>query len=171
MHNLYVDSRYILIKSLGAMIRLLKKVEGQAKERGMEEKDLLEARLAPDMFPFVKQVQVMSDNAKAGMGRLSGKEIPSMEDNEASLQQLVERLEKTLAFVESVSEEDLRDADAQKIVIKYMPDKYQTAEDYTRDYLLSNFYFHFATAYAILRMKGYDIGKADFVGGLNLRDL
>lgn len=171
MQNLYIDTQYMMVHSLEAMIQLLKKVEAQAQERSEDTDALLQARLAPDMFPFVKQVQVMSDNAKGAMARLGGKEIPSYEDTESTLGELVARLEKTLAFVQSVTEDELHSADELKIIIPYIQGKFQTAEDYTRDYAIPNFYFHFVTAYAILRMKGYDIGKLDFVGSLHLQDL
>lgn len=171
MNKLYLDSQYMFKKSLTAMTQLLRKVEGQVKERGDDEQALLQSRLIEDMFPLVKQVQVMSDNAKGAMARLSGVDAPIMEDNETTFSELITRLEKTLEFVNSVTAEALEGADDRKIVIAYMPGKYQTAEDYIRDYALPNFYFHLVTAYGILRMNGYDIGKMDFAGGLNLRDL
>lgn len=171
MNTFYTDAKKMMLKSLRAMSMLLGKVQTQLPEKGHNEEELLQARLAPDMFPFVKQIQVMSDNAKGAMARFAAKEIPSMPDTEVSLKELVERLNKTIAFVESVSDADLAGADEQKITLPYFPEKYQTAEDYLRDYALPNFYFHFVTAYGILRMKGYDIGKTDFIGGLNLRDL
>lgn len=171
MQNLYIDTKYMMQKSLKAMMELLVKVENQLEGKEHNEEMLLDARLAPDMFPFVKQIQIMSDNAKGAMARLSGVEAPVMADEEKTLKELVTRLQKTLEFVQSTSDEELRKADERQMILPYFPGKYQTAEDYTRDFAIPNFYFHFVTAYAILRMKGYDIGKADFLGGLNLRDL
>ncbi len=171
MQNLYVDTKVMMQKSLKTMMELLAKVENQLEGKEHTEEMLMDARLTPDMFPFVKQIQIMSDNAKGAMARLAGVEIPSMPDDEATLKALVERLKKTLDFVSATSNEALMQADERKILISYFPDKFQTAEDYTRDFAIPNFYFHFVTAYAILRMKGYEIGKQDFLGGLNLRDM
>lgn len=171
MNSFYVDAKKMMLKSLNLMKNLLEKVETQMPAKGHQEEELLQARLIEDMLPFVKQLQVMSDNAKGAMARLGGKEIPSMPDTEMTLKELVERLKKTVDFVESVSDEDLMLADERKIVLPYFQDKYQSAEDYLRDFALPNFYFHFVTAYGILRMKGYEIGKMDFLGGLNLKDL
>lgn len=171
MQNLYVDTKYIMQKSLKTMMNLLVKVENQLEDKEHTQEILLDARLAPDMFPFVKQIQVMSDNAKGAMARLSGREIPSMPDEEKTLEELVERLSKTLEFVKNTPDDELLKADTRKMALSYFPDKYQTAEDYVRDHAIPNFYFHFVTAYAILRMKGYNIGKTDFIGRLNLKDL
>lgn len=171
MQNLYVDTKYMMQKSIRAMMELLAKVENQLEDKQHTQEILMDSRLAPDMFSFVRQVQIMADNAKGAMGRLSGKEIPSFPDHEETLEELVNRLQKTLDFIQTVSDEDLRGADDRQMVLPYFEGKFQTAEDYVRDYAIPNFYFHFVTAYAILRMKGFDIGKADFIGGLNLKDL
>ncbi len=171
MQNFYPDAKRMMLKSLKSMQTLLEKIETQMVAREQGEAELLHARLAPDMFPFLRQVQIMSDNAKGAMARLAGMEPPSMPDTEATLAELIERLRKTERFVEGVPDADLAGADERKIVLPYYKDKYQSAEDYLRDFALPNFYFHFATAYAIARMKGYNIGKADFLGGLNLKDL
>lgn len=171
MQNLYIDTKYMMHKSLLSMINLLKKIQTQLPTIGHQEDELIHARLAPDMFPFVKQIQVMSDNAKGAMARLWGVDIPSMEDTETTLEQLIGRLEKTAEFVMSTPEEELMKADTRQMQLSYFPGKFQTAEDYIRDHAIPNFYFHFVTAYAILRMKGYEIGKVDFIGGLNLKDL
>lgn len=171
MQNLYVDTKKVLVKSLNGAKHLLEKAEGQMAARGDTAETLLQTRLAPDMFPFVKQVQVLCDNAKGAMARLSGIENPVMEDTETSLQELIARIQKTLDFVAKADEDALRDADSRKIILPYFKDKFLAAEDYARDYVLPNFFFHFSMAYAILRMKGYEIGKTDFIVGLNMQDL
>ncbi len=171
MQNLYVDTKYMMLKSMKAMAALLKKVHMVASDHGHDEKEILDTRLAPDMFSFERQVQIMSDNAKGALARLAGIAAPSMPDEEDNLLDLVARLEKTIAFVETITDEQLRDADDRKMVLPYYEDKYQTAIDYVRDFAVPNFYFHMVTAYAILRMKGYSIGKTDFIGSLNLQNL
>lgn len=171
MQNLYVDTKYMMQKSLNTMTGLLHKAQEQLKDKEHSEEALLEARLAPDMFPLVKQIQIMSDNAKGAMARLAGVEAPVMEDTEKTMAELVERMKKTAEFVSGIDDEELKKADDRKIILSYFPDKYQAAEDYTRDHAIPNFYFHFVTAYAILRMMGYEVGKQDYIGGLTLKDL
>src|SRR5690606_16970326 len=100
MNSFYIDAKKMMLKSLNAMSVLLEKVQTQVAGRGHTEQDLLEARLAPDMFPFVRQIQVMSDNAKGAVARFAGKEIPGMPDTEKSLGDLVSRLKKTAEFLQ-----------------------------------------------------------------------
>ncbi|MFN7160163.1 MAG: DUF1993 family protein [Candidatus Gracilibacteria bacterium] len=171
MSNLYVGTKYITLGALENMIALIRKIETQLESKGISEAELLDARLAPDMFPLVKQIQIMSDNAKGLNSRLSGVENPSMADEEKTFEELIVRLENTHQFIAGIDDEKYADADTRQIVMPYFPGKYQTAEDYVTDFGIANFYFHFVTAYAILRMKGFDIGKTDFGGTLHLRDL
>lgn len=171
MPNLYVSTKYMTLRALENMIALIRKVESQLEGKDFSEAELLEARLAPDMFPLVKQIQIMSDNAKGLNSRLSGVENPSMADEEKTFAELIVRLENTHQFITGIEDEKYEDADSRQIVMPYFPGKYQTAEDYVRDFGIANFYFHFVTAYGILRMKGFEIGKSDFGGSLNLRDL
>lgn len=159
------------LRSLENMVQLLKKIQEQLPQKDFSETELLDTRLAPDMFSFVRQIQIMSDNAKGLNARLSGVDAPSMEDKEQSLEELITRLENTRSFVKSIPDEAYEAADSRQIILPYFSGKYQTAEDYLKDFAIPNFYFHFVTAYAILRMKGFEIGKADFSGVLNLRDL
>jgi len=158
-------------KSLNSLISILEKAQTWAKETGKSDEDVLSARLAPDMFPFVKQVTMVSDNAKGVATRLSGTENPAYEDNETTIAKLINRVKKTREFINTIEEQDYTDAHQKQIVLPYIPGKYQTAQDYVRDQALPNFYFHFVTAYAILRNQGMPIGKSDFIGGLVLNDL
>lgn len=171
MQNLYIDTKYMMARSLESMAILLRKIQAEVAAKGQDEQELVNSQLFHDMFPLKKQIQIMSDNAKGTIARLAGLDVPSMADMEETLIDLAERLEKTLHFVNSVADEQLQDADTRKIVLPYFADKYQTAEDYVRDFAIPNFYFHTATAYGILRMKGHSIGKRDFLGSLHLRDL
>ena len=171
MNTLYVDTKQIMHKSLNALATLLEKIQGQIGEDTEKEQALINGRLAPDMFTFARQVQITTDNAKGAMSRLSGSENPVMEDTEQTLAELIARVKKTAEFVKNTSNEELQTADERKMTLSYFPGKFQTAEDYTRDHAIPNFYFHFVAAYAIIRMQGYEIGKADFIGGLNLQDM
>lgn len=158
-------------KTLTSMEALLTKLAEQTAQKGLMESDLLEARLAPDMFPFVRQIQIMCDNAKGAFARLAGVDIPSREDKETTLAQLLARIAWTKEYIAGLGDASLETAHDQKIVLPYIDGKYQSAQDYVRDFFVPNFYFHATIAYAIARMQGYDIGKMDFIGGLNLQDL
>lgn len=149
---------------------LLAKAEAYVADKGISESEILEARLAPDMFPFVKQVQVVCDNAKGAAARLTGVENPKMEDTEKTFAELRARVQKTLAFVKTFTPEQFAHAAEQKPTLPYFKDMHFTGEGYLVDYAIPNFYFHYTTMYDILRMKGLQIGKADFVGSLPLQN-
>ena len=171
MHNPYYEMTVpLFIKSLTQVDHLLKTAEKFVLEQGMQESDILEARLAPDMFPFVKQVQITCDNAKGSSARLAGIEAPVMMDDEASIPEVRARVAKTLAFLESLTAEQFADAADRKVELPYFKDKHFKGNDFLTHYALPNFYFHFVTIYAILRMKGMQIGKADYAGMLPLQD-
>ncbi len=169
--NLYDVTVPTFIKLLGGLKNVLAKAEAFAQEKGMQESALLEDRLAPDMFPLVKQVQVACDNAKGATARLAGVEVPKMEDNEKTIQELQNRIDKTLAFVQSVPETSFADAHARQITLPYFPDKFMHGEDYALQYAIPNFIFHVTTAYGIVRKNGVPIGKADFMNGMPLQDM
>lgn len=166
----FSDTKYIMLKSLGNMKEILVKVEKQMHETSKQESEILDGRLAPDMFTLSKQIQIMSDNAKGAIGRLSDVTPPVMEDKETSIAELLQRLEKTMDFLNSVSDETINSCE-EKITMSYIPNKYQERLDYVRDFALSNFFFHYSMAYAILRMLGFEIGKMDYIGALTLHDI
>lgn len=171
MHNTYYLASQMTVKSMKSMIVILGKAETWIKENNKTEKEFLDAKLAPDMFSFIKQVQIMSDNARGMVARFVGVDIPKMEDNEESFQDLVVRLNKTIEFVESFDEKSFDKADEQKIVLPYIQGKYQTASDYLIMHAVPNFYFHTVAAYSILRNLGIPLQKSDYIGGLNLHSL
>lgn len=165
---MYDFSVPIFIKHLGAMRHLLDKAEALSKTVEGGEQGVLVARLAPDMFPFVKQVQVMTDNAKGAAARLAGVEVPVMEDTETTFEALRVRIDKTIDFLKTLMPEQFADAATRKIELGYFPGKHFLGDAYLTTYALPNFFFHATTAYGILRMLGSDIGKADFMNGLPL---
>jgi uncharacterized protein len=132
---------------------------------------LITARLAPDQFTFVRQVQVASDNAKMMAGRLAGKAWPPHPDIETTLGQLRGRLESVIGFLDGFSREDFDEVTKRKIALPWMkPGTWLSAEDYLVQFALPNFYFHVVTAYAILRHKGVQLGKNDYIGGLPITE-
>ncbi|MEO5928062.1 MAG: DUF1993 domain-containing protein [Patescibacteria group bacterium] len=171
MNPLYQFTVPVFQKSLKALDGLLVKAEAFVKEKGIEESVLLDDRLAPDMFPFKKQIQIACDNAKGVSARLAGQEVPSHEDTEMTIAELRARIAKTLEFIGTISEDMFADAATRKVTLPYFPGKFMTGFDYAREYALPNFLFHVVTAYAILRKQGAVIGKEDFIGGVPLQDV
>ncbi len=171
MHNPYYDmSVPIFKKSLQNLDGLLTKAEAFISETGMSEASLLDARLAPDMFPFLRQITIASDNAKGAPARLAGVEVPVFEDTETTLIALHERIAKTIAFLDSLTPDQFIETEKRTVSLKYHPGKHFTAFDYLREHALPNFFFHVTVAYAILRSLGLQIGKADYLGALSLVD-
>lgn len=130
----------------------------------MSDTDVLELRLAPDMFTFVKQVQIATDNAKGMASRMARKEAPKYEDNEATLAEIRARIEKTIAYLETFSPEDFADAATAAARFPWFAGMKMVGEGYVLTYGLPNFFFHIVTAYDILRNAGFDIGKGDYMG-------
>ncbi len=154
---------------LTALIGVLDKAAAYAAAKKVDEAVLLGWRLAPDMFAFTRQVQVVTDQAKNGLSRLAGVEPPKFEDNETTLEALKERLVKTLAYIKTLDAKAI-DASAERTIsFPLGPKKGQmSGADYLNHFVLPNFYFHLTTAYAIARNFGADVGKRDFLGAIPL---
>ena len=131
---------------------------------------LMTSRLAPDMQPFIYQVQSACDYVKAGAAWLSGQTPPRHEDNEQTIDELRARIRKTIAFAESVKEAQYVDASKSKVKLSWAPGKAIGGQDYLLQMTIPNTFFHIAMAYAILRHNGVDVGKMDFLGSINLVD-
>ena len=149
----------------GSLQALLDKAEADAAKRGYDIAVLLNARLAPDMFPLSRQIQSASDVAKATVARLAGIEAPSFPDTETTLPELRERIARTLAFVQGVPAESFDGAESRTVTFKVRGHELAFGgADYLITWALPNFYFHITTAYAILRHNGIEIGKRDYLG-------
>jgi len=132
---------------------------------------LLNSRLAPDMGAFVYQVQSACDYVKGAAAWLSGQTAPRHEDNETTIGEVRVRLRKTIAFVESVQEDQYAGAAEQRVSISWGPaGKLLQAQDYLLQVSIPNVYFHVMAAYAILRHNGVDLGKMDFLGPIDWID-
>jgi hypothetical protein len=126
---------------------------------------LINFRLYPDMLPFVKQIQIASDTAKGGCSRLAGVEPPSYEDNEKSFPELVERLRKTVAFLDTLKQEQMDGAESRTITWTVRGnERSMIGQQYLFNHVLPNVFFHCTTAYDILRHNGVELGKMDFLG-------
>ena len=163
--SMYTASVPVFRQILGSLAAILEKAENHADLRKIDPDALLQARLFPDMFPLVRQVQLATDFAKGAAARLAGIEVPRFEDTERDFAGLQARLEKTLAFLDSVPREAVDEGAARDITIGSGANERQfEGLPYLLQYALPQFYFHATTAYAILRHNGLDIGKRDFIG-------
>jgi uncharacterized protein len=147
----------------------LDKAEEYASAKTFDVGVLMTGRLAPDMKPFIYQVQSACDYVKAAAAWLSGQTPPKHEDNEQTIDKVRARIRKTVAFAESVTEVQYAGAAERKVSLSWAPDKVG-GEDYLLQMTIPNVYFHIAMAYAILRHNGVDIGKMDFLGPINWID-
>src|SRR5215203_3235460 len=156
---------------LPALSNILDKAEAFAATKKVDPSVLLNWRLAPDMFPLVRQVQIVADQAKNGSSRLAGVEPPRYEDNETSTEQLRARLAKTVAYIKTLDPKQIDAAADREITFPLGPNNkgQMKGDDYLNQFVLPNFYFHLAIAYAILRHCGLDIGKRDFLGAIPMK--
>ena len=147
----------------------LDKAVAHAKARNFDPNVLLESRLAPDMFPFVRQIQGACDSAKLAAARTAGKEAPSHPDDEKTIDDLRKRVATVTSYLDGFGKADFEGTDARKISLPRWEGKSMSATDYFVEHAQPNFFFHLTTAYAILRHNGVDVGKRDYLGALSLR--
>ena len=159
------------IKTLSNLSTILDKASAFADTRKFDSKVLLSSRLAPDMLPFTKQIQIACDSAKGVVARLAGQEPPKHEDNETTIAELKARIDKTITFLKTIKPEHFQGAEKRVIPIGWMPGKGLIARDFLAQMAIPNFYFHATAAYAILRHNGLEIGKGDFLGHLEFLNM
>jgi len=163
--SMYAASVPVFRQILGSLATILEKAENHADAKKIEHDALLQARLFPDMFPLVRQVQLATDFAKGAAARLAGVDVPRYEDSERDFAGLQARLEKTLAFLDSVSREAIDDGAEREVTVGSGANQRQLVGlPYLLHYALPHFYFHATTAYDILRHNGLEVGKRDFIG-------
>lgn len=163
--SLHAVSIPVFTRMLGNLSKLLDKAAADAEARKFEPSILLESRLYPDMFPLVKQVQLACDFAKGAAARLAGVPVPAFPDEERTIVELKERIAKVITFVDSVPKADVDAGVDRDVTIKMRDHSVEMKGlDYLNRMAMPNFYFHVATAYAILRHNGVAVGKRDFVG-------
>jgi len=165
--SMYQASAPVFTQFLTSLSAILTKASASAAARKIDPSVFIAGRLAPDMFALARQVQIATDHAKGAMARLSGTEVPSYPDTEATFDELQARIAKTLAFVKSFKPAQIDGSEDKEIVLTIGGKTYPfTGQTYLLNFALPNFYFHTTTAYAILRHNGVDIGKRDFMGAL-----
>ena len=163
MHSASVP---VFVRVFNNMLAWLDKAQAHAEARKFDPVNYLGLRLAPDMLPFNRQIQITSDSAKGCIARLAGLEAPKWEDNEATLDDLRARIRKTIDYVQSVPAAQIDGTESREIVLPQRTGDpvHFTGENYLKFFVLPNVYFHATTAYALLRHAGVEIGKRDFLG-------
>jgi uncharacterized protein len=171
MSSLSAASISVFEIGLNALSAVLDKAEAFAASKKIDPAVLLRTRLAPDMFDLTRQVQTVTDNARRGAARLAGVEAPSVPDTETTIDQLKERLAKTIAYLKTLDTKKIDAATGREIKFPLGAERsgLMKGEDYLNHFVLPNFYFHLTAAYAILRHCGVDIGKRDFLGAIPLK--
>ena len=164
--SMHAMSHGVFKKGLQQLQHILEKSLANAKARGFDPNNFVATRLAPDMLPLSKQVQLTSDFAKNSLARLAGIDPPKFEDTETTLEELLARVAKTIEWIDTVPASALEGTETRDIKI---PLRDRTVEfkglPFLQDWALPNFFFHHVTAYNLLRHNGVDVGKKDFLGG------
>ncbi len=164
--SLHAASVPVFKQMLGSMDAVLEKAQEHAAARNIDPNALLQARLFPDMFPLVRQVQVACDFARGVSARLAGAEVPKYEDSEQTFADLHALIGKTLNFVEGFTPAQI-DGNEDRVIVTRPgtpKEKKFTGQSYLLAYGLPQFFFHVSATYAILRHNGVEVGKRDFMG-------
>lgn len=164
MHSASVP---VFLTMLGNLSKWLDKAVTHAQVKKFDPETLLTARLAADMLPLLRQVQIACDAAKFGVARLAGGQAPSFDDTETTLAELQQRIGATVAYIKSVPRDQVDGSEGKLVSVPRRggePLQF-TGEQYLMHFALPNFFFHVTTAYALLRHNGVDLGKSDYLRG------
>jgi hypothetical protein len=163
--TMYQASIPAFVRMLGNLSAILDKAAAHAEAKKIDPAVFVNARLAPDMFPLSRQVQIATDMVKGCAARLAGIEAPRYEDNETTFAELQARIDKTKAFIQSVNASQIDGSEERPITLKFGSRELSfLGQPYLLDFVLPNFHFHLSMTYAILRHNGVEIGKKDYVG-------
>jgi len=165
--SMYEASVPGFVNMLNSLSAILDKAAAYAEAKKIDPSVLVGARLAADMHPLSRQIQIASDAVKGGVARLAGVEAPSFPDTETTIPELKARIDKTVAFLNGIDKAKFDGAEDRTVTMKIGPNELQfPAKVFLFEFVAPNFYFHATTAYAILRHNGLEIGKQDFLAGL-----
>lgn len=163
--SMYQASIPLFVHVLTNLAAILEKGAAHASARGFDPAVLVNTRLAPDMFPLSRQVQIATDVVKGFAARATGGEPPSWPDTESTFPELVARVRKAIDYLGQVDAARLEGAETRSVTLKVRGETVTFAGlDYLQKFVLPNLYFHTTTAYAILRHNGVELGKRDFLG-------
>jgi hypothetical protein len=166
----YDDAIRLFAKTLQNLEHWMDKGEALAKAKSFEADVLAHARLAPDAYDFVRQVQSACDQAKYAAAYLGGKQAPSHPDTEQTFAELRQRIQKCLAFLASVPASDLAGGEKRKVSPPWLGGRWLHGDDYLVHVAIPNFFFHVTMAYAILRHNGVELGKMDYIGSMPVQE-
>jgi hypothetical protein len=165
--SVYDISIPALSRGLTNLSAILDKAAAHAAAKKYDSIVLAQSRIYPDMHPLTRQVQIACDTAKGAAARLANLDVPKHEDTETTLDELKQRIAKTLDFLKTMSAAQVNSAESRTIEIKFPNGAWKfTAVAYITDFVLPNFYFHVSMVYALLRKSGVEIGKTDFLGAI-----
>jgi hypothetical protein len=167
---MYFDCVAQFTKMLRNLDGWIEKGLAHAKAKSFDPSVLMTARLAPDQYNFIRQVQAACDAAKFAGSRLTGRDAPSFADTETTADEIRARIANTVAFLDGLTAADFEGAAERVVALPFIPGKGLAGRHYLAELAMPNFFFHVTTAYAILRHNGVDLGKIDYIGGLSLRD-
>ena len=164
--SIYTASIPVFTQMLGGLSGVLAKADAHVAAKKLDPNALLQARLCPDMFPMLRQVQVASDFAKSVSARLAGVDVPTLADDEQSFAELQSRIATVLTFISSLSPDLFAEAATRQIITQAGTprEKQFTGQSYLFNYGLPHFFFHTTAAYAVLRHNGVEVGKKDYIG-------
>lgn len=165
--SMYQASIPVFLRTLHNLRGVLQKGEAHAAARGDDPDLLLEVRLAPDMYPLLRQVQIATDMGKNGSARLAGVDPLVFEDTETTFEQLHARIERAVDYIGTFTPEQIDGSEARPVsfMTRSNGEMKFDGQSYLLDFILPNLFFHVTTAYAILRHSGVELGKLDYVGG------
>jgi len=164
--SMYTNSVPVFIHALKNLSAILDKAAAFAASKNIDPSVLVNSRLAPDMFPLSRQIQIASDMVKGGGARLASVDNPKFDDTEATFEELQARIAKTIAFLETLTHAQIDGTEEKQIKIQAGPSEYEfKGLQYLNHWVFPNLYFHMATAYNILRHNGVELGKRDFLAG------
>jgi len=165
--SMFQASIPVFIHKLNNLAAIVDKAAAFAAAKKIDDAVLVGYRLAPDMLPFSTQIQIACDMVKGCGARLAGIDAPKFDDNEKTLPELKARIEKTIAFLDTLKAAQIDGTDEKAVEVKFPSVTFNFAGlGYLNNFVLPNFYFHMTTAYAILRHAGVELGKQDFLGNI-----
>ena len=163
--SMYKASAPIFVQFLTSLSVVLDKAAAYADAKKIDPTVLLNTRLNPDMYPLGRQVREATNHAASGCGRVAGAELPAFTNTETSIPELKERIATTISFIKSLKPAQIDGTEDKEITIKFPSGERKfTGQALLLNFCLPNFYFHYTTAYNILRQCGVDVGKRDFIG-------
>ncbi|MBV1775669.1 DUF1993 domain-containing protein [Burkholderiaceae bacterium DAT-1] len=163
--SMYAITTPVFTRMLANLADILQKGETFAEHKKIDPSVLLNMRLAPDMFPLTRQVQIATDGVKGCIARLAGMDVPVYEDTEQTFADLLARIRRTIDFIESIPAERIEGTEDKEVLLKLRTEEVRfQGQAYVLNFVQPNLYFHVTTTYAILRHAGVEIGKRDFLG-------